>query len=199
MRLHGVGQGPVDGVRIVNVDILVDHDGHLADEFLRQVVQDARRVVVLLAADAHQADTERAGCLREVDFLHAIETRRLEVIEAGGCPADAADLGRFTRRELRQKGLINRLLAHGDCRDFHEPRVVPRGHVSRELAERAFHLLNVGRHEAFDHDLRLRRHQQVMRHALCQFDRLAGQAAGHVVLLTIEYRQRHNRKRNVTG
>ena len=149
------------------------------------MLQDALAVVFFFAADFHQADTEGAAHLREVNVQNIAEAAVAQVLPGGVGPADAADLAALAGRKLAQERLVNRLRAHGDALHLHEPGVVALRHVAGEFAEGAFHLLLGRAHPAFHDDLRLGRHQQVAGLALHQLDGVAGQTAGDVVLADV--------------
>ena len=78
----------------------------------------------------------------------------------------------------------------------HRPRIGWR-QIADELAERAFHHLLVALQHAFEHDLALGRHQQILRNGLHHRQRASAQAAGDRKLVGALRHLRAHRRRGV--
>src|SRR5687767_4591336 len=188
-RVHAMGERPVDLLVRRHVDVLFD-DVDVLVPVLRgrgapQRGGDLLRLALVGLLDLH-ADVHAVGDRVDVDVLDARNAGSVQDV-----PRDAGALHRRHHAVLaercRQRALEtateDRIAPMRDARDLHG-RALGRqvGDVTGVLAERAFQLPRgriVG-DEAFDHDLRGRRHLEIDGLALHQLGGLAAIRAHHV-------------------
>src|SRR5688500_4855635 len=155
---------PGDGDRIFDVDVFVDGDDHFADPIA--VLRDTlpaipRLLVVALLQTYSDIGPEIHQWFDEVNFLDRIETLLDKVALDQSRHAHRFDLRAFARRDLADDRDPDGILTVGGARELEDQTQSARIDVAHRLAVRSllFHVL--GRNDAFEHDLRSRRHFEI--------------------------------------
>ena len=183
-RVHAVGHRPQQGVRIIDIDVVVDRDADLAaiafeesGAIERTPDLGTRRALL----HRNDGDAQQAGQrFVQRDFLDALNAERIaQMRREQRLVGDALDDTGFAWRHLTDVGRDHRLLAVRDRGNAHRHVELFERDVAVRLAERRLRLEIDGVDQTFDDQFGFRRDHQVDGAALRDVDRTAGQAARH--------------------
>src|SRR5579883_3030315 len=180
---HGQREAPEQVARIANLRILVhDHEPVRLDQQVRLArhgdhgVHDALHVVRLAHPGGHDREGTVARPRVYVHVAHDVQLRAQVALGRG----PGQELGIVHERPTGH-AVVDWIPAVRDAVDLHEQRALGGRVDVGVLAPGPLGRAPVAQHLALDNDLRPRRHEQVVRHALHDLERLPEPRAGHRV------------------
>src|SRR6516162_6482370 len=203
-RFEARAHRPYHLVHVGGIDVVVDHDhdpvGIGAGVALRGDEPGLLGVAGILLLDRHrEPEPAAAGRVRPYAF-HFRHTGGFELVPHGAGAISAAVEGVVVGRHGRDRAEQNRVMAVHEGLDADRRLLfLATGVIAGPLAERPLFDQVVGMNEALEGDLRLRGNGEPGARPLDHLDRLADQAARHVVFIfsVWNFEARHHEQRGV--